>query len=171
MSRGARTVPLVLLLAVLAEVVVFALVGRWVGFTWATLLLLAVSLLGLFVLRREGVRAWRRFRSALDSGHPPGQQVTDGLVGLAAGLLLTVPGLLTGVAGLLLMAPPARGLVRRAVQRAVEWRMSSAVAGDLFGPRRVRVWLGEPQSASDGPRPDPGVGPTIEGEVLEPRRP
>lgn len=165
MSRGVRLLPPVLLLTTLAEVVVFVLVGRWVGFGWAVLLVLLASLLGLVLTQREGIRAWRGFRAAVGAGHPPGEQVIDGLVGLAAGLMLAVPGLLTGAAGLLLVAPPVRAVARRRIQRAAEQRVSSALAGDLFGPRRVRVWRGQPQRSDDAPSFGGGAGPVIDGEV------
>ncbi|HEX6969842.1 MAG TPA: FxsA family protein [Micromonosporaceae bacterium] len=158
MSRRVR-VPLALLAVVLAETVVFSQVGGRLGFGWAAALVLAGSLLGLSVLKREGLRAWRGLRAAVDAGRPPGRAVTDGLVGLAAGLLLAVPGLATGVVGLVLMVPPVRGLARRAVERLAQRRVSSAVAGSLFGPRRVRVWAGRPDQA-DG---------VLDGEVVEPR--
>ena len=45
--------------------------------------------------------------------------------------------LITSAVGLLLVLPPVRGLARRGVRRATERQVSSAVAGDLFGPRRV----------------------------------
>ncbi|MEU5566262.1 FxsA family protein [Micromonospora musae] len=172
MRRGVRFVPLALLGAVAVELAVFVLVGRAVGFGVAVLLVFAVSLLGLVLLRREGMRAWRGFRAAAQAGQPPGRQVTDGLVGLLGSLLLAVPGLVTGVAGLLLLVPPVRALARAGVQRGAERRVSSMVAGDLFGPRRVRVRRGAPQ-----PEPPPGPaaeqpvvvdeGRAIEGEIVE----
>jgi Protein affecting phage T7 exclusion by the F plasmid len=162
-------VPLALLLTGVVELTVFVLVGRGVGFGWAVLLVLAASLAGLALLRREGLRAWRGFRDAVNSGRPPGEQVTDGLVGLAAGLLLAVPGLVTGAAGLLLAVPPVRRLARHRARRAAEQRISAAVAGDLFGPRRVRVWQGRPRPAYDDPGDRPG--PAIEGEIVERRAP
>ncbi|HEX5595706.1 MAG TPA: FxsA family protein [Micromonosporaceae bacterium] len=170
MGRGLKLVPPVLLLTAIAEVVVFVLIGQWIGFGWTVLLVLAASLLGAYLLRREGMRAWQRFRAAASTGGPPGTQVTDGLVGLAAGLLLAVPGLLTGLAGLLLMLPPVRRLARHGVQRAAERRMSPAVVGDLFGPRRVRVQRGRPQQSAQ-PRVQAEEGPPIEGEIVEPRQP
>jgi UPF0716 protein FxsA len=120
------------------------------------------------------MRAWRGFRGAVDGGQPPGRQVTDGLVGLGGALLLAIPGLVSGVAGLLLMVPPVRRLVRHRVQRATERRVSSVMAGDLFGPRRVRVRRGAPQPAepvAEQPPPAarPSPGPAIEGEIVEPR--
>jgi UPF0716 protein FxsA len=173
MRRGLRYVPLGLLLAVLLELAVFVVVGRAIGFGSALLAVFAVSLLGLVLLRREGMRAWRGFRAAAEAGQPPGRQVTDGLVGLVGALLLAVPGLVSGLVGLLLLVPPVRGLARGGVQRAAERRVSSMVAGDLFGPRRVRVRRGAPQPA---PRPTPeaptviDAGRAIEGEIVEPGR-
>jgi UPF0716 protein FxsA len=173
MRRGLRYVPLGLLLAVLLELAVFVVVGRAIGFGSALLAVFAVSLLGLVLLRREGMRAWRGFRAAAEAGQPPGRQVTDGLVGLVGALLLAVPGLVSGLVGLLLLVPPVRGLARGGVQRAAERRVSSMVAGDLFGPHRVRVRRGAPQPA---PHPTPeaptviDAGRAIEGEIVEPGR-
>ncbi|MEV4627236.1 FxsA family protein [Micromonospora sp. NPDC049523] len=171
MRRGLRLVPLALLLAVVIEIVVFVLVGHAIGFGWAILLVLAASMLGLVLLRREGMRAWRGFRSAAEAGSPPGKQVVDGLVGLGAGLLLAIPGLVSGIIGLLLVIPPVRVLARRGVQVATERRVSAMVAGDLFGPRRVRVRRGAPQPTPQPAeqRPPAAAGPAIEGEIVDHR--
>ena len=147
-----------------AEVGAFILLGRFIGFGWAVLLILAASLAGALLLQRESVEAWRKLREVLRAGRPPGAQFVDGLVGLAGAVLLAVPGLLTGVVGGLLLVPPVRRLVGRRVERRAERRLSSAAAGDLFGPRRVRVYRGEPRA--DQPAGEPG--PTIEGEIVGP---
>ncbi|WNM38770.1 FxsA family protein [Micromonospora halotolerans] len=171
MRRGLKYVPPALLLLALLELAVFVLVGRGIGFGFAVLLVFAASLLGLVLLRREGMRAWRGFRAAVESRQPPGQQVTDGLVGLLGALLLALPGLVSGLVGLLLLVPPVRRLARAGVRRATERRVSSMVAGDLFGPRRVRVRRGAPQPAP-APQPPPVTEPgrAIEGEIVEPGR-
>ena len=176
--RGAfKYVPPVLALTALAEIVVFVALGRAIGYGATILLIFAASLAGLLVLRREGVRAWRRFRAAAESGNPPGREVTDGVIGLAAGLLLAAPGLVTGVTGLLLLIPPLRTGARVGAQRLTERRMPSMVAGDLFGPRRVRVRQGAPRTgptpAAEPHTPPPAADPTapvLEGEIIEPRR-
>jgi UPF0716 protein FxsA len=148
MRRVLALLPIGLLLLAFAEIAIFVAVVHAIGAGWAVLLLAATSILGLALLRREGIRGWRSFRAAAESGRPPGKQVSDSLVGLLGALLLAVPGFLSAVAGLLLIVPPFRGLARRGVQRATERQVSAAVAGDLFGPRRVRVRRGAP---ADGP--------------------
>jgi UPF0716 protein FxsA len=159
-------VPVALLITALVEIGAFVLLGQAIGYGWAFLLLVGLSIAGMLLLRREGMRAWRGFRDAANAGRPPGEQVTDGLVGLGAGLLLAIPGLVTGVIGLLLAIPPFRNLARAATRRATERRVSSAVAGDLFGPRRVRVRRGAP-TADPGPGAGPAAAtaPTVEGEA------
>ncbi|MFC4017369.1 FxsA family protein [Micromonospora sp. GCM10011542] len=172
MRRGLRFVPPAMLLAVVLELAVFVLVGRALGFGAAVLLVFAASLLGLVLLRREGMRAWRGFRAAAAAGQPPGRQVTDGLVGLAGALLLAMPGLVSGLIGLLLLVPPLRRLARHGVQRTAERRVSSMVAGDLFGPRTVRVRQGaaQPTPRAQPQQPVVDEGRAIEGEIVEPGR-
>ncbi|MFD0822095.1 FxsA family protein, partial [Micromonospora zhanjiangensis] len=72
MRRRLRFVPLVLLIAAVVEIAVFVLLGRSIGFGPTILLALVASAAGLVLLRREGLRAWRGFRTAAASGQPPG---------------------------------------------------------------------------------------------------
>ncbi|MFF5173622.1 FxsA family protein [Micromonospora sp. NPDC000089] len=173
MRRYLRFVPPALLLGVLLELAVFVGVGHLIGYGPAVLLAFAASLLGLVLLRREGLRAWRGFRASVESRQPPGRQVTDGFVGLLGALLLAAPGLISGVVGLLLLVPPVRRLARSGVQRAAERRVSSMTAADLFGPRRVRVRrgapTGEPPAEPEAPPTVVDGGRAIEGEIVEPR--
>ena len=155
----ARWGPLATLAVVVAEIVVFVAVGRLIGAGLAVLLVVLVSIAGLLLLRREGLRAWRGFREAMLAGRPPGPHVSDGVVGLSGASLLAVPGLVTGVAGALLLTPPVRQLVRSQVQARMERRMSTDQAGEVFGPRRVRVQPAEPGEASPGD--------VLEGEIID----
>jgi UPF0716 protein FxsA len=171
-----RMVPLIgvaVIVLAAAEIAVFVAAVRLVGIAWALGAVLALSVLGGWLVPRQGVRAWRRFRAAAAEGRPPGRQVTDGLVGLIGALLLAAPGFLTGAAGALLFVPPVRWAARGQLERAVERRTSAAVAGDLFGPRRVRVRRTppgtepEPTTAEPAPPPASGPPPVIEGEIVD----
>lgn len=168
-SRWWRLVPLVAVLVAVLELVVFVLLGRLVGFGWVVVALGVTSAAGLMLLRREGVRAGRGFLAAIRASQPPGDQVLDGLVGLAAGLLLAVPGLLSAAAGMLLVLAPVRRLARQGIRVAVERRMGSAAAGAVFGPRRVRVYRGAPRPYAGGAESAADRQPIV-GEVVTPVR-
>ncbi|MFG1603453.1 FxsA family protein [Actinoplanes sp. NPDC049265] len=157
--------PLGLFLLAIAEIAVFVGVVHWVGAFWAMVTLAATSIAGLLLLRREGIRGWRAFRSAAEEGRPPGEQVTNSLVGLLGALLLAVPGFISSIAGLLLVLPPFRALARHGVRRLTERYVSTAVAGDFFGPRHVRVRQGDPTDSPSTPPPSSPAG-VIEGEVI-----
>ncbi|WP_027342375.1 FxsA family protein [Hamadaea tsunoensis] len=159
-----RFVPLALLLLAAVEITVFVLVAQWIGVLWALLLAIAFTAAGLFLLGREGRRGWRRFRDAARGGTPAGREAAHGLTGVFAALLLIIPGFVSGITGLVLLIPPVRHLAAGRVQAATEKRVSPSMAGDLFGPRQVRVQRppkpGTPEAAST---PDE----VIEGEIVD----
>lgn len=167
--RRLGLVGLGLVAVAVVEIVVLVFVAQHIGMGLTLLLLLATTLFGGWLLRREGSRAWRRFRLAADAGRPPGGEASRGLVGLLAALLLVVPGLLTDLVGLALLVPPVRAGAVRLVQRGAERRLSPTAAGDLFGPRKVRVRDTTPSRAprAGAPGGDGDADAVIEGEIVD----
>lgn len=158
MQRRLALTVLGLLVVGVVEIALLVLAVRQLGVLLTVLLVLATSLLGGWLLRREGGRAWRALRTAATEGRPVGPEVTDGVVGLVSALLLVVPGFLTDLVGLALRVPVARRVAGAGVQRFAERRFSSALAGEVFGPRRVRVRRSAPVPADETP---------IEGEIVD----
>ena len=62
----------------LVEIYVIIQVGQVIGAWWTILLLIADSMLGSWLVKREGARAWRALRSALDEGRMPATELADG---------------------------------------------------------------------------------------------
>lgn len=106
--------PLLIALIVwpLLEIYVAILVASWIGVLEMLALVALFSLIGIFVLRNQSRAAWTHFNQAMGERRLPNRRVGDGLLGLAAGVLLLVPGLLSGALGLLLLLPPVKVLVR-----------------------------------------------------------
>jgi UPF0716 protein FxsA len=157
----------------LVEIVLVILLAKAIGWPLTLILVLITTILGLVLLRREGMRAYRRFRDLVGSGRPPGAEVTGGLLGLVGAILLIVPGLLTDIIGLALMIPPVRRLGQKVVQRNAERRMSPQAAGTLFGPRRVKIRRGPAtRTGASGPtRSGPAITTTIDARPIEPSSP
>ncbi|MBG0816722.1 FxsA family protein [Planomonospora sp. ID82291] len=143
-------------------------VGQVIGGPLTIALLLADSLLGAWVVRREGRRAWQSLQSALQGGRMPDRELTDGAMIVAGGALLLTPGFLTDVAGFLLVLPFTRPLMRRLGTWFFARRIRTLAArtggpglafGAPFGP------MGAPFDGAARGRAD-GRGPVIHGEVV-----
>jgi len=76
------------------------------------LFVIGTGVLGAWLIRSQGWRAWRRIRDELARGQMPTDSIQDGLLILIAGLLLITPGVLTDVVGVLLLVPPLRRFIR-----------------------------------------------------------
>jgi UPF0716 protein FxsA len=101
------------LLLVAVEVAAFVAVGAQIGFGWALLLLIGVSALGPFVIKRVGIGVLARAQDRLNGGELPTSELLDGVVVLAGGLMICVPGFISDGLGLLLMIGPVRHLAIR----------------------------------------------------------
>ncbi len=100
---------------------VVAAFGAWGVLPTLGLLVLG-GVVGLVLLRREGTRALGAFSEAVRTRRAPHQEVADGVLIAAAGLLILVPGFLSDLVGLFLLFPPTRRLVSRRMARRAEER-------------------------------------------------
>jgi UPF0716 protein FxsA len=112
---------------VVAELFVIVEVARAVGVLDTVALLILVSLVGIALMRRVGLGVWRRAQGRLQAGEVPGQEIVDGVLVLAGGAFLAVPGFISDVIGLLLLLPPGRAGVRWLTLRRLRRRASVTV--------------------------------------------
>lgn len=103
-----------LLLLLIAEIAAIIWVAGEIGW-WTLVLLMATTVLGLYLMQREWRKAWSALSDAMRSGQLPTGKMADASLVLAGGILLTLPGLLSDVAGLLLLLPFTRPFVRSAI--------------------------------------------------------
>jgi UPF0716 protein FxsA len=97
-----------------AEIASFVTVAGQIGFLWALLILVVVSALGPFVVRRVGVGVLAHTQDRLARGEVPTWELLNGLVVLMGGVMICVPGFISDALGLLLMIGPLRRFVIRA---------------------------------------------------------
>ena len=143
---------LIFIVVPIAELYVIIKVGALIGVLPTLAILLADALLGSMLLRQQGRAAWRRFNAALAERRFPGREAADGVMVAVGGTLLVTPGFITDVVGLLLLLPPTRALIRRA----------------LFRYLRRRVVVVEGTAGAYGPdRPAPGQPYDFEGNARE----
>lgn len=125
-----------LLVVPLVEIYLLVQVGQVLGALPTVALLLGMSLLGAYLLRREGTRTWRAFRAAMGSGRVPAREVADGALVIFGGALLLTPGFATDLVGLACVLPGTRGGLRRILTRVVVARLGvPGMVGGLAAER------------------------------------
>lgn len=102
-----------LVLFLVAEVAAIVEVALHLGVFPTVALLVLISACGPFVIRRAGLTMWHQARERLRRGQLPGRELRDGALLVVSGLLLCVPGFLSGVLGALLLVRPVRAVVGR----------------------------------------------------------
>lgn len=143
----------------LLELFVLLAVGRRIGPGWTFLLVVALGVLGLWLLRHQGSRTWTALRTAVRSGEMPSRQIADAILVLVGGLLLLLPGFISDVVGLVLVLPVTRPLVRPVLQAGIA--------------RRVFRDLGEVKASpstsprDSAPRRSESSGEVVEGEIID----
>jgi UPF0716 protein FxsA len=140
----------------LVEIYVIIQVGQVIGAWWTIALLVADSILGSWLVKREGGRAWRTLRVALAEGRMPARELADGALIVIGGTLMLTPGFVSDVLGVFFVLPFTRPLGRRLLARFIGRRMVVA--------------------ARPGPGPGHGSGPwtqhrpgpdVVRGDVVE----
>jgi UPF0716 protein FxsA len=136
----------------LVEIFVLIQVGQVIGPWWTIALLIADSILGSWLIRREGRRAWQALTSALSSGRMPAKELADAALILVGGTLMLTPGFATDAVGLFVILPFTRPLARRVLARVVTKHLVVSTTGT---PPNAR-------------HPGPGSeGRVVRGEVVD----
>ncbi|MCB1271744.1 MAG: FxsA family protein [Microthrixaceae bacterium] len=110
-----------------AELAVIVGAADAFGLGWTFLALVGFSVLGGWLVRREGSAIWSRANAELAAGRMPTNEVLEGAVVLRGGALLMSRGFITDAVGLLVMFPPTRALVRPLVVRVMAKRAAWTV--------------------------------------------
>ena len=144
----------VLLVAVpILEVWVLIAVSHQIG-GWPLITILVFEvILGAWLMRREGSRAWKALNAAFSTGRVPTGELADAALVLVGGVLLMVPGFATDLLGLAFLLPITRPLARRVLA--------------FFIARRINKLGGLAVVQSSGGFGQRGAGTVIPGETVD----
>lgn len=167
--------PLLLFLCFLAipvvEIYVIIQIGTLIG-TWLTVaLLVADSILGAWIVRREGIRAWRALRETMLSGKLPDRELADAVLIMAGGALLLTPGFVTDGLGFVVVLPFTRLALRKVLvswaSRRVEAQASQAAAGFPYPPPHGHSYDQPHNRPHQDGGPHPGSHRVVRGDVID----
>lgn len=170
---------LAFLLLPVIEIYVIIQVGGLIGAVPTVVLLLAESLLGAWIVRREGRRAWHTLQETFLRGVMPDRELADAALVVVGGAFLLTPGFVTDVVGFLCVLPFTRPLVRRALTAYARHRVTVVERRMAADPGMGGIFdIGGPAAGPGGAGPGGPHGPgpvkgqaVIPGEVIRDGRP
>ena len=131
--------PFLLLLFIVVPIVELAIiiqVGSQLGVLSTVVLLIAVSVVGAWLVKFQGLGVMNRIRRQLAAVQMPTDELVNGVLILVAGALMLTPGFITDAVGLSLLFPPSRAVVRRFLAQRFR---ASIITGPGSGPDGVII--------------------------------
>jgi UPF0716 protein FxsA len=148
---------LIFLIAVMAAEIAFMVnVADAIGILPTVLLLIGIGVVGTMLIRRQGLATLTRAHAALQQGRLPVEDLFEGACILAAGVMMALPGFLSDIVGCLLLLPPVRRLLYKALaRRGREVELRTGPGGFRPGGRpRQDVIEGEYEEVEPVRRPE-----------------
>ena len=108
-------------------------VSGQIGLGSTLVLIIAISVVGAWLVKHQGLSVMRRLQDQLAAQQMPTNELIDGGLILFAGALMLTPGFLTDALGFILLIPPTRALVRGVLRRRFKGTMV------MTGPGFTRV--------------------------------
>ncbi len=124
---------IIFLLVPIVEIYLLIQVGQVIGAGWTILLVVLTAVIGVWLLRIQGLSTLTRAQQKLQENELPAREILEGMGLVVAGALLLTPGFFTDAVGFLLLFPPTRiWLAGRIAERMIV----SAAAGQHPGTTR-----------------------------------
>jgi len=95
-------------------------------------IVIITGFVGAFLARAQGIMVLAQIKRDLAEGRMPAPRLMDGVMILIAGVLLITPGLITDVAGFLLLIPAVRTIIRAWLKRKLEAKLRDGTANTTF---------------------------------------
>jgi UPF0716 protein FxsA len=90
------------------EIYLLIQVGQVFGAGWTVLLVVLTAVIGVWLLRIQGLSTLTRAQRRLQENELPAREILEGMALVVAGAFLLTPGFFTDTIGFLLLFPPTR---------------------------------------------------------------
>ncbi len=105
--------PVLFLIIPIIEVYILIEVGGIIGAGWTILLIVLTAIVGVNLLRQQGISTLMRANSLMSQGQLPAMEILEGLFLAVGGALLVTPGFFTDAIGFICLIPyTRRGIIR-----------------------------------------------------------
>ena len=99
--------------------------GSRIGAVPTLAIVVLTGIAGAVLAKHQGLGVLRRIQTEISCGQMPGDVIFDGVMVLIGGVLLMTPGILTDIAGFLLLIPDTRELFKKYIKDWVSRKIQS----------------------------------------------
>lgn len=153
--------PLLLFIIVpLIELYFIIKVGGAIGAFWTVLLVIMTAIIGVNLLRIQGMSTLIRAQKNMAQGQVPAMEMMEGVALAVAGVLLITPGFITDSIGFLCLIPASR-------QAIIRYLMARASTVTRFDAQSTSWQPGQHQQHRQPGKESPETKPPKEGRTIE----
>lgn len=115
-----RNWPILFIVVPLVELYLIIEIGSMIGALWTVLLVVLTAVIGVSLLRIQGLSTLNRARNSMAMGTMPAMEMMEGMALAVGGALLITPGFITDTLGFLCLIPATRrAMIRYLMARSV----------------------------------------------------
>ena len=151
--------PLLFIIIPVIEIFLLIEVGSHIGAFWTVMLVIATAVIGVNLLRYQGLATLSRAQQNMSQGTMPAMEMMEGLCLAVGGALLITPGFMTDTIGFICLIPLTRRALIRYIMANATIKMRGAHSNQGFYSSTHK-----PHSQNDENPKNVSSGRTIEGE-------
>lgn len=106
-------------LVLIAEIYLLVRVGEYIGALNTVAMVVLTGVVGATLARVQGIHTLYKIRTSLQQRKIPSRELMDAMLILVAGILLLTPGFITDTAGIVLLLPMGRAVVRKQLLKKI----------------------------------------------------
>ena len=134
------------------EIFLLIEIGGVIGAAWTILLVILTAVIGVGLLKIQGLATLMRAQGKMQTGQMPAQEMLEGVGLIVAGAFLLTPGFFTDTVGFMLLIPPFRA-----------WLVSKTMASIMRSGRFVLTPFGAETPSQPARHKTTKSGDVIEG--------
>lgn len=148
----------------LTEMMILFEVADRIGGLYTLSLVVATAVIGVQILKSQGLSTLTRANERLQSGQLPAQEIVEGMMLAGAGALLLTPGFITDTIGFIFLTGPMRRPIARKIIKSGAFHATQASMHGGGGSSSFSYYS---STRSYGDENQTGSGNTFEGDYSE----
>jgi len=104
----------------IVELAILINIGRYIGLWYTLVIVVLTGVFGAILARTQGLATLYKIQDNINKGIMPSDEILNGIIILCGGILFLTPGLITDLAGFIMLIPFTRCLLKKWLHRKIQ---------------------------------------------------